>query len=40
MGWRLAYDLVHVLDHDPSLEEQRQVHNDVLMAGQSTLDRL
>ena len=33
-------DLVHVCDHDPGLEEQGQVHDDVLVAGGRALDRL
>jgi len=33
-------DLVHVGDHDPGLEEQGQVHDDVLVAGGRALDRL
>ena len=35
-----AYDLVHVLDHDPGLEEERQVHDHVLVPGGRALDRL
>ena len=33
-------DLVHVGDHHPGLEEQGQVHDDVLVAGGRALDRL
>ena len=33
-------DLVHVGDHDPGLEEQGQVHDDVLVAGGRALDGL
>ena len=31
---------MHVGDHDPGLEEQGQVHDDVLVAGGGALDRL
>jgi hypothetical protein len=35
-----AYDLVHVLDHNPGLEEERQVHHNVLVSRCCTLQRL
>ena len=33
-------DLVHVWDHDAGLEEQREVHDDVLVTRGRTLDSL